>query len=1044
MKKIFFAIVSTLLMAGCAKENLVEPMGPQDGVTVLTAGTPSTKTILQNDQKVLWTNGDKINVNGVESNALAIEEDAVATATFTIPGTLSNPYKALFPASIYKDAQTVTLPAVQAYAENSFGATAAPMAAYQANGNNLSFKHLCAVLKLTIKKAEDAHDIMYVEFSGKNDEQVCGDFSIDYQKAELTGVSTSTSAKKVRCNVYNELSEEGLVVYLVVPAVEYASGYTIKVVDTKGHYMEKSKASGQTLEKGKIYDMPAFTFDPTGTEFNVGITTAQDLIDFAKAYNDGTTPAVAAILNDIEFTAQDCANYQMITNFAGTLKGNHYTISGWDAGKPIVYEASSGSLIENLTVDGSATLDGPNNIEANGRFKVATFVIHPKGSIVNCHNRVDYTLSGEVSLLTTVGGIAADTKGGCVIRDCVNYGNIDIASDFMFKSTNSSHIMCVGGIAGRFGGAGDLIENCSQKGRLQVLGSHTGSALAYVGGIAGYVSNTGKITGCNTYPIADANKATDGTHKATILLALSVENNINSYLGGIAGRLVNGSAVIENCTNSADVLCNEPESYQIFCGGIVGYGDSGTVTSSNNRGAVSCYSNSTRYFIGGLIGQSGCEVSNCKNDGQVLVSTPPNAKCRCTVGGLIAYNKKSTISQLTNNGDVMVEQSEKTSYYFIRLGGCIGLNSADIAGNNAIQNNGDIVWNSVGGWTTSSSMNFGGVIGMTERNVNGCINNGKVLFNESTSNATGANLYLGGIVGYTNSNITISGCTNTNNGRVDFNVTKGNEDVDNSRNYDAIYAGGILGYNENNNVNITGCNNAASVVGGLEGKKNNGADKHFGGIVGYLTGTSSISSCNMTGSVNNQDYNNESGNVDNGVTCGGIVGYAVGSETGKITISDCNVKNNDKSVTVAGLRGRVGGVAGCVKYAEISNCHSIVTSKSGHQYYGGICGDMVASSATGCTAVVEHTSSLNIAAGGLAGRLDGASKLDQCIFRGALAKNGGNDVFGLLAGMVTATGAQITNCQYLGTINGEESINLIGSYADGVTVDLSTNQTLSE
>ena len=1044
MKKIFFAIVSTLLMAGCAKENLVEPMGPQDGVTVLTAGTPSTKTILQNDQKVLWTNGDKINVNSVESNALAIEEDAVATATFTIPGTLSNPYKALFPASIYKDAQTVTLPAVQAYAENSFGATAAPMAAYQANGNNLSFKHLCAVLKLTIKKAEDAHDIMYVEFSGKNDEQVCGDFSIDYQKAELTGVSTSTSAKKVRCNVYNELSEEGLVVYLVVPAVEYASGYTIKVVDTEGHYMEKSKASGQTLEKGKIYDMPAFDFAPTGTEFNVGITTAQDLIDFAEAYNAGTKPAVAAILNDIEFTAQDCANYQMITKFEGTLKGNHYTISGWDAGKPIVYEASSGSLIENLTVDGSATLNGPNNIEGSGRFKVATFVIHPKGSIVNCHNRVDYTLSGEVSYLTTVGGIAADTKGECVIRDCVNYGNIDIASDFVFKSTNSSHIMCVGGIAGRFGGAGDLIENCSQKGRLQVLGSHTGSALAYVGGIAGYVSNTGKITGCNTYPIADANKATDGTHKATILLALSVENNINSYLGGIAGRLYNGSAVIENCTNSADVLCNEPESYQIFCGGIVGYGDSGTVTSSNNRGAVSCYSNSTRYFIGGLIGQSGCEVSNCKNDGQVLVSTPPNAKCRCTVGGLIAYNTKSTISQLTNNGDVMVEQSEKTSYYFIRLGGCIGLNSADIAGNNAIQNNGDIVWNSAGGWTSDASMNLGGVIGLASKDVKGCINNGKVQFNESTTGATGANLYLGGVVGYTESGITISGCTNTNNGRIDFNVTKGDGDIENGRKYDAIYAGGILGYNIKNNVTITGCDNAAYVVGGISDLKNNVADKHFGGIVGYLTGASSVVDCNMTGSVNNQDYNNESGNVDNGVTCGGIVGYAVGSETGNITISGCNVRNGDNYVTVKGLRGRVGGIAGCVKYAQISSCHSIVTSNYGHQIYGGICGDMVASSAAGCTAKVEHSSSLNIAAGGLAGRLDGVSSLDKCIFRGALANTGGDAVFGLLAGNVTATGAQIKNCQYLGTINGEESNLLVGSCADGVTVDLSTNTPLSE
>ena len=162
MKKIFFAMLTTLLVAGCAKETLVEePMGPQNGVTILTAGTPTTKTVLQNDQKVLWTNGDVINVNGVESEALVLDAPST-TATFTIPGVLNNPYKAVFPASIYKDDQTVTLPAVQTYAEGSFGSDAAPMAAYQTEGNNLKFKHLCAVLKLNIAKGEDADKISYV------------------------------------------------------------------------------------------------------------------------------------------------------------------------------------------------------------------------------------------------------------------------------------------------------------------------------------------------------------------------------------------------------------------------------------------------------------------------------------------------------------------------------------------------------------------------------------------------------------------------------------------------------------------------------------------------------------------------------------------------------------------------------------------------------------------------------------------------------------------------------------------------------------------
>ena len=67
MKKIFFPIaaIATLLVASCAKEEILEPTGSQvQTKTVLSAGI-QTKTVLENDAQVLWTNGDKINVNGV-------------------------------------------------------------------------------------------------------------------------------------------------------------------------------------------------------------------------------------------------------------------------------------------------------------------------------------------------------------------------------------------------------------------------------------------------------------------------------------------------------------------------------------------------------------------------------------------------------------------------------------------------------------------------------------------------------------------------------------------------------------------------------------------------------------------------------------------------------------------------------------------------------------------------------------------------------------------------------------------------------------------
>ena len=1005
--------MSTLLVAGCAKENLVEPMGPQNGVTVLTAGTPSTRTVLQNDQKVLWTTGDKINVNGIESNALELEE-ASATATFTIPGTLSNPYKAVFPAYIYKDAQTVTLPAVQTYAENSFGATSAPMAAYQASGNNLNFKHLCAVLKLTIEKAEDAHEIMYVEFSGKNDEQVCGDFTIDYQNGELTGASTAVSARKVRCNVYEELSAEGLVVYLVVPAVEYSNGYTIKVVDTEGHYMEKGKASGQTLDAGKIYDMPAFTFEPDKTEFDVGIRTAQEFIDYCKNTELHVADYVAAILNDIEFTAQNCADFVSIATLRGTLKGNHHTISGFNTGKPVAAITAGTSLIENLTVKGAATVTAANNINGSGRLYLATFVgISKGGKVVNCHNMVDYVVKGYTqTLIAHVGGIVADAyQNDIVIQDCVNYGNIEIASNFEFASTSNNHMMDVGGVVGRINVDTNL-ENCSSKGSMNILCKSSASTPLYVGGIVGQYSS-GEIKGCVTYPAAEADKATDGTHSATILFALSddVTNNSSkvAYVGGISGNVPEGKT-LENCTNNADIICKQPIGNTTYCGGVAGYSN-GTISASHNKGAVSSYSTVTT-FLGGLVGyidsktvvagstnagriyfdcpsntcnmgglasqvKSGASVNNCTNSGDVVLANPAN-NLACNMGGLIGINESQNVANLTNNGKVILEEFNGKSVRFVRAGGVIGLHQGiAIDGADAIKNNGEVIWNSAGGWSCNSFISLGGVCGYTSKNFAGCINNGKVLFNESSTGASGSKLYMGGVVGYTKVAITIANCTNTDKGSVSFNPTAQEGDTD--RLYDDIYVGGILGFSNENVVAIDKCANAAAVSGGLSNCDNTGKDKHFGGIAGYIAVEgSSITDCNMTGSVVNNDFNVHGTAVD-GTTCGGIIGYANGT-----TISGCTVRNDSNPVLVKGLKGFVGGFAGA---------------------------------------------------------LSGPSVLDGCTFKGALE---GETATGLLAGNVAASESQIKNCWYLGTVNGSSSNVLVGSYADGVTVDLSSNNPLSE
>ena len=612
MKKIFFAMMATLLVAGCAKENLVESMGPQNGVTILTAGTPSTKTVLQNDQKVLWTNGDQINVNGVESEALVLDTPA-ATATFTIPAVLNDPFKAVFPASIYKDAQTVTLPAVQTYAEGSFGTTSSPMAAYTESGNSLQFNHLCAVLKLSISKDTDADQIAYVEFMGKNNEKVCGDFTLDYQKATLApAVGMTFTEKKVRCHVDKIIPSDGnLVVYVVVPAIAYTNGYTVRVVDAQGHYMEKSKASGQTLDAGTVYDMPEFPFVPTDTNIDadIKITSAAEFVDFVQKYNAGTHAAdvSVALMNNIVFDETTSAAFNATggigagSTFDGSFDGNGKSIKNLKSTVALFYKIANDGLIKDLTLDkttsftftlskvtlangyrDAAAIVGATSSETN---EVSNIVVNSDIFIVEenlyDNNTQPYTLN--------VGGIVARCYYG-KIKNCLFSGNILFPSTFAFGSGKTAtqfngFQINVAGICGAVTNARGSLESSIFDGSIDFQTKITGYYHTIrVAGICGYFGNDVRtpLDGTSDKQIQNkgnitvnqaANAGTNHTYLVAGIVAESlntVSNVVNAgkvevrssngkiskvRLSGIVGKLSAGKRV-SYCENTGEVYLN--------------------------------------------------------------------------------------------------------------------------------------------------------------------------------------------------------------------------------------------------------------------------------------------------------------------------------------------------------------------------------------------------------------------------------------------------------------------------------------------------------
>ena len=998
-------MMASLLVAGCVKENLVEPDVPQSGVTVLTANVDAaTRTELQDDQKVLWTAGDKINVNGVESAALELEE-AAASAQFTFEGVLQPTYKAVFPSSIYKDATTVTLPAYQTYKEGTFSASASPMAAVSET-MSLEFSHLCAVIKLTVKAGAEHNSIAYVDFYGKNGEQISGDFSINYETLALSGASTADADKKVRYKVSKTLGEDPFVMYLVVPAQEYANGYTIKVLDDKGHFMEQSKKSSETLVAGKIYDMPAFDFVPTGTDLDVEIATAQDLIDFATAYNAREYAdedlLVVSLSQDIVFDAETSAAYAATggigtaeqdaegnTNyFNGVFHGNGFSIKNWNSTCPLFAYTSADGVVEDMTIDVSCTLTA--NYAGNSKYYGA-FVGYHRGLLTNCHVNANLVASGnwgadEPHIGALAGRVVIGKIENCTVNGDVTFDNT------LVTSGEKSYF---GGAVGRVSNTDGELKSISVKGNVSLSAgstyksSNANDAFVKYGGIVGSLAGT-----CTDCHLTEADKTFFYGNFVYGSGVAPVNNNYRTQqVGGIVGEIAEGGAV-SNCNNYAAVTFNQYNgeangasgdvSRYLHGGGIAGqiYGE---LSHCTMYGSLTNRSSCLQQFIGGVVGnvQAKASVHNCANEGaSIAAGTSGNGYYQArnnNIGGVIGTTFSTDLSNLTNRADLNCSRMNSKNSATLSMGGVIGkieATSGEIDGNGNIVNYAQIESNHE--QYNNQYTAIGGVVGEAKCSVKGVVNEGSALYTIGEDNAIYKHIWVGGVVGYANGALTLTSLENK--GTAVINISKS---ID--KQHFNLCVGGVLGTNADAKaVALVECENSGSVAIQGGGTKVNGRSVAVGGVVGALTnGASSISGCSNTGCIGNWSSNNTCNTwviraAGGSNYVGGVAGYLEGAEGDLLEFTGCennriggtDDKVGNASNAIYALRGASAGLVGGAKYADIKNSQ--------------------------CTTDIYNTNST--VAAGLVGILN-LSNLEGCTLTNSIVRpNGGGNACGGIAG----------------------------------------------
>ena len=734
--------------------------------------------------------------------------------------------------------------------------------------------------------------------------------------------------------------------------------------------MTKSKTSSWTAVAGKEYNMPEFEFVPTGTEIGIEISSAQDLIDFATAYNaeeyyDLGYSLVVNISGDLSFDADLSADFNATggigtpdstkgdTNyFNGVLNGNGHTISGLIATVPVVAYTGSGGIVKNLTLSStcSYTIDSPASLAFHG-----ALVGRNKGTVKDCTSNANVVINNiqDVSSASQYyGGLVGYNPGGA-IDGCTMAGNITCSQTGQTITEKNSKYASIGGIAGyQSDVAGATINNCTFTGNITISDATTYGGITanmdyfYVGGIIGRAEKA---------VVSNCTAGIDGTPTS-----IDVRGQFVSAIGGIIGwEAAAANSEIRDCQNYMSLSFNSDgaraNTTPTRLGGIAGR-SAATIKDCTNNGAISSKCNSTTHYLAGIVAD-GANVKNCTNS--------------------------STGTVTRSNADQITDQANR----YIYLAGILATTNASCDVDNC--DNYALIKNNVPGTATATTVDMGGIVAgaLHQIDITNCENHGNVTATETTNTVATTRVALGGIVGFCKAaNSTIVKCINANQIYCEYNSS-------NKANNRRSYIGGIAGMM----ANFVSTSN----ISGLEGLE--------------------IDQCTNTGAIWSRNYNNSYA-LTTGAFGGGIVGVIIGTDKSRASVHDCDSSTG----RLTDYRGIVAGISAYAEYStlEDNTASNEITANKSAEGCGGVAGILVHSSMTNCTysgAVTASGGSAPLKVGGLVYSIDEDSSITNSNVNGATLIKGSNEAAtepAVLAS-IAADGATITGSGVKGTLKGD-------------------------
>ena len=550
MRKLLYILPFAALLLSCAKE-MTHPAG-NDFTLVAAMPSASTKTVLGPKDggayPVLWSVGDRITVNGVQSLPLSVLEAGGRTAVFHFPESLKPPYHVRY---------GTTVPSVQQYCEGNIRSGYAPMEAVS-SAATFTLSHQSCIVALPLS----------------GDKTLAG---ISLSALDGTPVASGGTVQLTMPDGGVGIAS-GKTFHLVLRPAALPKGLKMEICSTDGQRMILTAFAGETLVAGKVYEFPTCTFTANAEPVTI-IDSYNELKEFASRVTAGEKYQEVRLTADIAVDG----SWRPLEGFTGDFDGGGHTVSGLTR----AFANELRGCIRNLTAEGNISITGVNDIVgdetvfwagilANRIYSGGTVIncttrgsirytqwgktaevgalcgYAPRGTVLNCVNEASVTVIGDGSAEIFAGGLFGRiyaSSDAITVTSCRNYGAITVRGTVKEAS--------IGGIVGNMDAKHtSLLQDNFNAGEITLEAASTIKGVLNIGGIAGYSLND--FSGCRNEGVIHQGAST----------------TLIQNVGGIGGNIV--TSLVQECANAGKILLDGSSAGVVRCGGIIGFagGDS--------------------------------------------------------------------------------------------------------------------------------------------------------------------------------------------------------------------------------------------------------------------------------------------------------------------------------------------------------------------------------------------------------------------------------------------------------------------------------------